>query len=102
MTSIKRFLRVNAAACAGIGAFWAAIAIADAKVDAPAILTQICHLSLLIWIAGLPILNAVAFRRAVDQTGWRATVAAAILALIFAYVGLIGIMELKIALGGHK
>lgn len=93
---MKRFWSLNGVACAA-AIVWAALTIIDIRTPTfRPMLGQAYRVSVLVLLVGLPILNAIAFRKE-DKQVVRAVTAGTFLGMIFAYLGLVGIILLRVA-----
>ena len=102
MGPIKRFILVNSVVSCLVMLLWASIVVTEVKFGHPWGLQSVYILSLLLCFVGFPALNWAAFRHYPERNQRRAAACAAILVLVFIYAGIIGMIELKVALGGGK
>jgi hypothetical protein len=99
---MRRFVLVNGTAYCLFMLVWAAIVIVEVKVKHLRSLQPLYVLSLLLCLVGIPALNWAAFRNYPEKMQFRAAVCGGALALLFLYAGIIGMIELKAALGAGK
>jgi hypothetical protein len=102
MFPIRRFILVNATACCLFMLLWASIGIIEVKVKKFEGLQPLYVLSLLLCLLGMPALNWAAFRGYPGKMQLGAAVCAGAFALVFIYACIVGMLGLKVALGGGK